>query len=151
MRTPRLIHIYTYIYKYTCIYMYTCIYICTEIYIYMRIHIQNSPRKWRKCNFVSGNGTCGQRHVLAMNWVDRPRVPHPVDNTTRDCIETKVHTCAKIGPSWTKNRAWRRNSVSDHGSAQKTSRCDSRRGSPCAALVCLKTKLSGETPRTAAC
>jgi len=23
--------------------------------------------------FASINGLCGQRHVLAMNWVDRPR------------------------------------------------------------------------------
>jgi len=32
-----------------------------------------SPRKWRKCNLVSGHGLCGQRHGLAMNWVDQPR------------------------------------------------------------------------------
>ena len=31
-----------------------------------------SPRKWRKCNLVSGDRFCGQRHGLAMNWVDRP-------------------------------------------------------------------------------
>jgi len=32
-----------------------------------------NPRKWQKCNLVSGHGLCGQRHGLAMNWVDRPR------------------------------------------------------------------------------
>jgi len=32
-----------------------------------------SPRKWRKCNLISGDGLCGQQHGLAMNWVDRPR------------------------------------------------------------------------------
>jgi len=30
-----------------------------------------SPRKWRKCNLVSGDRFCGQRHELAMNCVDR--------------------------------------------------------------------------------
>jgi len=28
--------------------------------------------KWQKCNLVSGHGLCGQRHGLAMNWVDHP-------------------------------------------------------------------------------
>jgi len=31
------------------------------------------PRKWRKCNLVLGDRLCGQRHGLAMNWVNRPR------------------------------------------------------------------------------
>ena len=31
------------------------------------------PRRWQKCNFVSRDRLCGQRHGLAMNWVDRPR------------------------------------------------------------------------------
>jgi len=39
----------------------------------MRSHMWKSPRKWRKCNLVSGDCLCGQRHELAMNWVDRPR------------------------------------------------------------------------------
>jgi len=29
--------------------------------------------KWQKCNLVSVHGLCGQRHGLAMNWVDQPR------------------------------------------------------------------------------
>jgi len=28
--------------------------------------------KWQKCNLVSGMASGGQRHGLAMNWVDRP-------------------------------------------------------------------------------
>jgi len=34
---------------------------------------RKSPRKWRKCNLVSRDRLSGQRHGLAMNWVDRPR------------------------------------------------------------------------------
>jgi len=30
-----------------------------------------SPRKWQKCNLVVMDRLCGQRHGLAMNWVDR--------------------------------------------------------------------------------
>jgi len=41
----------------------------TEVARYYR----KSPRKWRRCNLVSGDRLCCQRHGLAMNWVIRPR------------------------------------------------------------------------------
>jgi len=34
---------------------------------------KKTPRKWQKWNLVSGDRLCGQRHGLAMNWVDQPR------------------------------------------------------------------------------
>jgi len=34
--------------------------------------LKKNPRKWQKCNLVSGHSLCGQQHGLAMNWVDRP-------------------------------------------------------------------------------
>ena len=29
-------------------------------------------RKWQKCNLVLGDRLCGERHGLAMNWMDLP-------------------------------------------------------------------------------
>ena len=34
--------------------------------------IKKLPRKWRKCNLVSGYGLCGSQLGWAMNWMDRP-------------------------------------------------------------------------------
>ena len=31
------------------------------------------PRKWRKCNLVSGHGLRGSQFGRAMNWMDGPR------------------------------------------------------------------------------
>ena len=54
-------------------------------------HLRKSPPKWQKCNLVSGHGLCGQRHGLAMNWVDRPRTSADERDVVwsprcRDCV-----------------------------------------------------------------
>jgi len=52
---------------------------------------EKKPQKWQKCNLVSGHGLCGQRHGLAMNWVDRPRTSADERDVVyaprfRDCV-----------------------------------------------------------------
>ena len=37
------------------------------------LHKPNRAGKWQKCNLVPCMASVGQRHGLAMNWVDRPR------------------------------------------------------------------------------
>jgi len=59
-----------------CVDWYTCI--RTQIYTYSWIFIVyvsyiELPRKWRKCNLVSGHGLCGSQLGRAMNWMDRLR------------------------------------------------------------------------------
>ena len=36
-------------------------------------NMRKTAGKWQKCNLVSGMASVGQRHGLAMNWVDLPR------------------------------------------------------------------------------
>ena len=53
--------------------------------------LKKNPRKWQKCNLVSGHGLGGQRHGLAMNWVDRPRTSADERDVVwapryRDCV-----------------------------------------------------------------
>ena len=67
-------------------------YIYTHAYIPTRTHTYiNTAGKWQKCNLVSGHGLCGQRHGLAMNWVDRPRTSADERDVVcslrcRDCV-----------------------------------------------------------------
>jgi len=37
------------------------------------LHKPNRAGKWQKCNLVPCMASVGQRHGLAMSWVDRPR------------------------------------------------------------------------------
>jgi len=62
------------------------------------VNVQNSllvekktAGKWQKCNLVSGMASVGQRHGLAMNWVDRPRTSADERDVVwaprcRDCV-----------------------------------------------------------------
>ena len=53
--------------------------------------VTKTAGKWQKCNLCFGQGLCGQRHGLAMNWVDRPRTSADERDVVcsprcRDCV-----------------------------------------------------------------
>jgi len=58
---------------------------------FVRTNKTKTAGKWQKCNLVSEHGLCGQRHGLAMNWVDRPRTRADEQDVVwaprcRDCV-----------------------------------------------------------------
>ena len=64
---------------------------CVKWQIVFCSKLWKTAGKWQKCNLVSGHGLCGQRHGLAMNWVDRPRTSAVEQDVVwapscRDCV-----------------------------------------------------------------